>query len=63
MLLRGADNGRYFWLKVNLSNDMMKGTNNFPKTIVETMRLLTDYVAPPRLQCALDPDGKGLASI
>jgi len=41
MLLRGADNGRYFQLKVDLSNDMTKGTDNYPKTIVETMRLLT----------------------
>ncbi len=37
MLLRGANNGRYFQLKVDLSNDMTKGTDNYPKTIVETM--------------------------
>ena len=54
MLLRGADNGRYFQLKVDLLNDMTKGTDNYPKTIAETMRLLTDYVPPPRLQwCAI----------
>ena len=63
MLLRGADNSRYFQLKVDLSNDMTKGTDNFPKTIVETMRLLTNYVPLPRLQCARDPDGKGLAFV
>jgi len=63
MLLRGADNGRYFQLKVDLSNDMAKGTDNYPKTIVETMRLLTDYVPPPRLQRVRDPDGEGLAFI
>ena len=40
MLLRGADNGRYFQLKVDLSNDMTKGAGNYPKTIVETMCLL-----------------------
>ncbi len=61
MLLRGADNGLYFQLKVDLSNDMTKGTNNFPKTIVETMCLLNNYVPLPRLQHAHDPDGKGLA--
>jgi len=33
MLLRGADNGRYLQLKVDLSNDMTKGTNNYPKKI------------------------------
>ena len=63
MLLRGADNSRYFQLKVDLSNDMMKGTDNYPMTIVKTMRLLTDYVPPPRLQCMRDPDGEGLAFI
>jgi hypothetical protein len=42
MILRGSDNSRYFQLKVDLSNDMTKGTNNFPKTIVNTVCLLTD---------------------
>ena len=63
MLLRGADNGRYFQLKVDLSNDMTKGTDNYPKTIVETTRLLTNYVPPPRLQRVRDPDGEGLAFV
>ena len=63
MLLRGADNSRYFQLKVDLSNDMTKGTDNFPKTIVETMRLLTNYIPPPRLQRARDLDGKKLVFI
>ena len=58
MLLCGADNGRYFQLKVDLSNEMTKGTKNYPKTIVETMSLLTDYVPPPRLQLVRDPDGE-----
>jgi hypothetical protein len=42
MLLRGADNSRYSQLKVDLSNNMTKGTNKFPKAIVETMHLLTN---------------------
>ena len=63
MLLRGADNGRYFQLKVDLLNDMTKGTDNYPKTIVKTMRLLTDYVPLPRLQRVRDPDGEGLAFV
>ncbi len=42
MLLRGANNSRYYQLKVDLSNDMTKGTNNFPKTMVDTMPILTD---------------------
>jgi hypothetical protein len=63
MLLCRTDSSRYFQLKVDLSNDMTKGTDNYPKTIVETLRLLTDYVPPPRLQRAHDRDSEGLAFI
>jgi hypothetical protein len=63
MLLHGADNGRYYQFKVDLSNNMTKGTDNYPKTMVETMRMLTDYIPPPRLQSVRNPDGKGLAFI
>ena len=49
--------------KVDLSNDLMKGANNYLKTIVETMRLLTICIPPPRLQRMRDPDGEGLAFI
>jgi hypothetical protein len=31
--------------------------------MVETMRMLTNYVPLPRLQHVRDPDGKGLAFI
>ena len=48
MLLRGADNGRYYKLKDNLANNMALGQDNYPKTIVETTRLLNDYRVPPR---------------
>ena len=61
MLLRGADNGRYYQFKVGLSNDMTKGIDNYPKMMGETIRMLTDYVPPPRLQHVRDPDGEGLA--
>jgi hypothetical protein len=30
---------------------------------VKTAHILTDYVPPPRPQCACDPDGEGLAFI
>jgi len=63
MLLRGADNGRYFQLMVDMLNDMTKGAGNYPKTTVETICLLTDYVPPPRLQRVRDPDGEGLVFI
>jgi hypothetical protein len=42
MLLRGTDNSQHFQLKVDLSNDMTKETDNYPKTIAETLLLLTD---------------------
>jgi hypothetical protein len=54
---------RYFQLKVDLSNDMTKGADNYPKMIVKTLRLLTDYVPPPRLQRVRDPEGEGLAFV
>ncbi len=63
MLLRRTDNSRYFQLKVDLSSDITKGTDNYPKMVVETLRLLTDYVPPPRLQRVRDPDSEGLAFI
>jgi hypothetical protein len=63
MLLRGADNSQYYQLKVDMSNDMTKGTDNFPKTMVETMCILNDYVPPPRLQPVRNADGKGLAFV
>ena len=44
-------------------NDMTKGADNYPKTIVETMHLLANYVPPPRLQRVRNPDGEGLAFI
>ncbi len=42
---------------------MTKGTDNYPKTMVETMRMLTNYAPLPRLQRVHDPDGEGLAFI
>ncbi len=63
MILRSADNSWYFQLKVDMSNNMTKGTDNFPKTVVDTVRLLTNYVALPRLQRVHDLDGKGRAFV
>ena len=48
MLLRGADNGRYYKLKDDLANKMALGQDNYSKTIVETTQLLNDYRVPPR---------------
>ena len=63
MLLRGADSIRYGPLKKELSNDMTKGQDNYPKTMVETTRLLNDYKVSVRAQQARDDPGEGMAFV
>jgi hypothetical protein len=63
MILQGLDSTRYYQLKTNLVNDMMKGSNNFPKTIVEVVRLLNNYKLPMRHQCNQEPNGNGVAFV
>ncbi len=48
MVLCGANQSTYGKLKDNLSNYMTKGVDNFPKTIVNTMHLMSDYKVPKR---------------
>jgi hypothetical protein len=62
MLLLGADQSRYMKLKDNLSNDMTKGVDNFPKMMVEAMCLMTNYKVLPRAQ-RVQEDSKGVAFI
>ena len=52
MLLRGADSIQYGPLKTELANDMTKGQDNYPKTMVEAARLLNDYKVSVRAQRA-----------
>jgi hypothetical protein len=42
---------------------MTKGTNNYPKRVVETTRLLNKYKVPPRHVRARQPDSKGVAFV
>jgi hypothetical protein len=63
MILQGSDNSRFYQVKTNLQNDMMKGTDNFPKTVVQTTHLLSNYKVPPRHVCAQEPDSKGVAFV
>jgi hypothetical protein len=51
MLLWGADQGRYSKLKDNLSNNMTKRVDNFPKNMVKTLQLMSNYKVPVRAQC------------
>jgi hypothetical protein len=48
MILQGSDNSRFYQVKTDLQNDMTKGTNNFPKTVLQTTCLLSNYKVPPR---------------
>jgi hypothetical protein len=40
---------------------MTEGTDNYPKTIVKTMRILNVYKVPAHLQCVSQVDGEGMA--
>ncbi len=61
MILQGSDNSRFYQLKTDLANNMMKGQDNFPKTIVKTMHLLNDYKVPAKQQCVKGPNNDMVA--
>jgi len=63
MLLRGSDNGRYSKLKDDLANNMSLGKDSYPKTIVETTRLLNEYKVPPRAQRVRENQVEGVAFV
>ncbi len=63
MILLGSDNSRFYQVNTDLQNDMMKGTNNFPKTVVKTTCHLSKYKVPQRHIRAREPDSKGVAFV
>ncbi len=63
MALQGSDNSCYYQLKTDLSNNMTKGMDNFPKTMVDTMRLISNYKVPPRLQRVQPSGNAGVAFV
>jgi hypothetical protein len=63
MLLWGADQSRYSKLKDDLLNNMTKGVNNFPKTMVNTLQLMSEYKVPARAQRIKDKNGEGVALV
>jgi hypothetical protein len=63
MALSGADQSRYGKLKDNLLKDMTKGVDNFPKMIVDTMRLMNDYKVPERAPRIQAGGNKGVAFV
>jgi hypothetical protein len=42
---------------------MTKGMDNFPKTMVDTIRLISNYKVPPRLQRAQPGGNVGVAFV
>jgi hypothetical protein len=50
-------------LKTELANDMTKGQDDYPKTMVEAARLLNDYKIMARAQCGRGDPGEGMAFI
>ncbi len=63
MALRGLDDSCYYQLKTDLSNDMTKGMDNFPKMMVNTICLISDYKVPPRLQHAQPGGNAGVVFV
>jgi hypothetical protein len=63
MIPQGLDNSRFYQVKTNLQNNMTKGTNNFPKTVVQTTCLLSNYKVPPGHVPAQEPDSEGVQNL
>jgi hypothetical protein len=63
MTLQGSDNSRFYQLKTNLVNDMTKGQDNLPKTIVKMTCLLNNYKVPAKQQHIKGPNNNGVAFV
>jgi hypothetical protein len=59
MVLRGSGSTCDHQLKTDLANDMTKGLDHFPKTIIKTMHLLNNYKVPAKHQYHCKPGGDG----
>jgi hypothetical protein len=62
ILLWGADQSRYSKLKDDLSNDLTKGVDSFPKTMIKTLQLMCACKVPTRVQFTKE-SGKGVAFV
>jgi hypothetical protein len=63
IILQGSDNSRFYQLKTDLADNMTKGQDNGPKTVVKTMRLLNNYKVLARQQRVKDPNNNGVAFV
>jgi hypothetical protein len=61
IILQESDNSRFYQLKNDLANNMTKGQDNFPKTIIKTTNLLNNYKVLARQQHVKDPNNDGVA--
>jgi hypothetical protein len=61
MILQGSDSSRFYQLKTDLANNMIKGQDNFPKTIIKTTHLLNKYKVLARQQHVENPNDNGMA--
>jgi hypothetical protein len=62
MILMQANKDRFAQLRCDLANDMTKHVDNYPKTIVDTARMLKDYKSvKTRVKSSGDGDDGGLA--
>ncbi len=50
MILQGSDNSRFYELKTDITDDMTKGQDDFPKTIIKATHLLNDCKVLTRQQ-------------
>ncbi len=63
MILQRSDNSGFYQLKTDLTNNMTKRQDNFPKTIIKTMHLLNNYKVLVRQQHVKDPNNDGVAFV
>ncbi len=63
MALHGADQFRLKKLKDDLSNDMTKGVDNFPKTLIEAVHLMTDYKVHATAPCGQGEGSEGVVFV
>ena len=46
MMLSGANNGKFWKLRKDLSNDCVKGRDNYPSTVDGMLRMINTYKVP-----------------
>ena len=63
MVISGAEKRRFGQLKLDLANDYLLGTDQYPNTLEKAVNLLANYRAPPKIQMRGQPSQDGVAFI